>query len=1093
MVQGKVWRVELHGVPAATSPAGERQALGLRLACLLALAAALPGLDRARAAALLYPQLEAAAARRNLRQLLFAHRLLLAQLLAPHDSLLRLRPGLLQPAEPLLGELSFPDLPEFQAWLDQQRRQVAQSQLAELEAAAESREQAGEIDAALALAQRLIEAAPASEHAWRRLMRLHHQRGDRAAALAAFDRCEQMLRDEFGARPSAPTLALLEQVQNSRLPATTAARAVPASVLRPPRLVGRADDWARALAAWQAGQPVLVLGEAGLGKSRFCGDLAAACGGAVQVAARPGDARLPYALLARALRAWLGWPGVEAGAALRAEFARLLPELGPARPFRHDSDRLRFAGAVEALLQQAQQQGLQGTVLDDLQFADAASLQLLEQLAGAAPLRWVLALRPAELGDEGRALLAALAPRRPEQLTLQPLDGAEVAELLATLAVPELGPGLAPALHQRSGGNPLFLLETLKLLCMQPTAVSSAVLPLAGGVVQLIRQRLERLSAPALRLARCAAIAGQDFSAPLAARVLGREMLDLADAWAELEAAQVLRDGVFAHDLIQEAAAASVPPALARALHAQLAELLAEGGGAPGRIAAHWVAAQRPDRAVPALRAEAEQARAALRHTEAVRALDQALALLPPAARAERFALLLALDASLYQLADNARRHANNRQLGEAARTPQERFEYLLALTELQVTDLLEEPAVESARAALALAQTLNAPQQVVRARMALADALARADRRDEAEAQLRGCRAAVDASGDAAQRLRWYHAAAVLAEGRERFDELLAHMGHAHEAALAAGDLDAVDSVLSWTVNGLVGAGDYHGAATAVDRHLAWTQQHGTAKAQFGELNAALVFTQIGHFDRALAMLQRADTLQLPAQAMLNARWAQLYWLLGQGWRALPRIAAAEAHPTLSPGMRLSLLQLRYRLRVGGAHEPAPELAGLLAEAQATARRMNRSSMLLRVSLMRTELMPGPDVLTEMKQGLQRATEQGLHGYRIATAAWLARLQQQAGRPQEARRHAELALALCETHWPDNLSYPMLGLMLADALEPADPLRAQQVLHDTSTWLHRIAAEHVPAEFRESFLQRNPVHREVGLRAAQAAQHLLR
>ena len=69
-----------------------------------------------------------------------------------------------------------------------------------------------------------------------------------------------------------------------------------------------------------------------------------------------------------------------------------------------------------------------------------------------------------------------------------------------------------------------------------------------------IHQRLESLRLAGVEyLPR---VAAPDFGIELAARVLGVRTLDLADPWAELEAAQVLRDGAFAHDLIYESALA---------------------------------------------------------------------------------------------------------------------------------------------------------------------------------------------------------------------------------------------------------------------------------------------------------------------------------------------------------------------------------------------------------------------------------------------------------------------------------------------------------------------------------------------------------
>ena len=94
-------------------------------------------------------------------------------------------------------------------------------------------------------------------------MRLHYLRGDRAAALAAFDRCCDVLERTLGVAPDAETEALRARVAASSLPAdATQPRPLPVSVLRPPRLIGRDAEWQRLHADWSAGQPSLVAGEA---------------------------------------------------------------------------------------------------------------------------------------------------------------------------------------------------------------------------------------------------------------------------------------------------------------------------------------------------------------------------------------------------------------------------------------------------------------------------------------------------------------------------------------------------------------------------------------------------------------------------------------------------------------------------------------------------------------------------------------------------------------------------------------------------------------------------------------------------------------
>ena len=364
------------------------------------------------------------------------------------------------------------------------------------------------------------------------------------------------------------------------------------SVLRPPRLIGRDAEWQRLHADWSAGQPSLVAGEAGLGKSRLIGDFAQAQPGALAVDARPGDARVPHTLLSRLLRLVLARLRGPLAHEVAAELAHLLPELG--RATRLGATRAGFASSLRSsrLLRQALADGVAGLVVDDLQFADAASVEAMQQLAGARlGLRWIVAFRAHELEPAAQSFHDALLGAHGARLqVLQPLAADHVGALIDSLGVASLEAGrLAPALARHTGGNPMFLLETLKLM-LAPVAASTAGigsfatgLPTASNVAHLIGQRIERLSPMAVKLARCAAIAGADFSADLAAHVLGLRAIDLSDAWSELEAAQVLREGAFAHDLIFEAARGSVPAPIARQLHAEMAGFLEARSAEPAQ------------------------------------------------------------------------------------------------------------------------------------------------------------------------------------------------------------------------------------------------------------------------------------------------------------------------------------------------------------------------------------------------------------------------------------------------------------------------------------------------------------------------------
>ena len=633
----------LSGAPGLKAAEGRCVALARPDALLLAWLALEGPTARERVAALLWPRSSAEAARNALRQRLFQLRRQFQVDLVTGSAILTLADGVthdLDESVSVLGSLGADLGPEYTAWLVRVRQQRTERARSRLQSAADAAEQARDWSTALDLTQRLLALDALREDAHRRLMRVHYLAGDRAAALHAFDHCERLLKDEVGTRPDAETLQLLAQVEAGSRPAALA-HAVPASVLRPPRLIGRAAEWAQLQVAWQEGRSLLLAGEGGLGKSRLLADFAASLGPAViTVCARPGDSLLPYALLSRLLRALLRG-GLQPQDSVRRELARLLPELGDADTAQSATERTRFVNAVEATLEQAAAQGVAGVLVDDLHLADGATAELLVSWSGpgksSPALRWVHAFRDAELPAPTRALFDELVnSHRALTLALQPLTVAQVGELLASLCIDGVGgEQQAEALHRRTGGNPLYLLEAVKAQ-LTGTANGSTALPAVPAVGQLILQRIGRLTPMAIKLARCAAVAGQDFSATLASAVLQAAPLDLADAWNELEAAQVLRDGGFAHDLIYEAALASVPTPIACALHAQIAAFLEAHHGDAARVAAHWIAAGERRRAVPHLTASARLAMSRFRYAEAMQGHAQAAEILEASGETEQ-------------------------------------------------------------------------------------------------------------------------------------------------------------------------------------------------------------------------------------------------------------------------------------------------------------------------------------------------------------------------------------------------------------------------------------------------------------------------
>ncbi|WP_275439171.1 AAA family ATPase [Archangium violaceum] len=556
----------------------------------------------------------------------------------------------------LLGSLDFDDCPDFEAWLRRAREQLEGLRRRAASAEADSREQKGDLPGALHFAERLLVLDPLSEEAFRRLMRLHYLSGDRLAALALFERCQKMLREEYDASPHPDTLALVRDVERGavrpRATGSPPGKRLPLTVLRPPVLVGRAREWERLEEAWKERRLALVMAEPGVGKTRLALDFAASKGRFTVFAGRPGDSEVPYSLFVRHTRQlFIERPELPRGLEpwIRRELARVMPELSPGEeipPMHNEGERVRCLDAYSEVLRRCTE-GLACFLTDDLQFADAASLEVGAYAharfheAGALP-RIIDCCRSGGLSPEVLAIT-----RRMEEggllmnVALEPLSPVAVGEMLESLDLPG-ATSLAGEMTRYTGGNPLFITETLKHL-MESGSLERGWperLPPPGRVRQLIQQRLERLSPLALQLAQVAALALTDFNLELAGEVLEVSPLSFSAALGELEAAQIFRGECFTHDLVLEAVRGSLPAALGALLHRRLAQQLERRRAAPATIAQHWMAGGETRRAVPFLVSAAQTDEAHLRRAEAATNYARAASILEAAGELEEAARL---------------------------------------------------------------------------------------------------------------------------------------------------------------------------------------------------------------------------------------------------------------------------------------------------------------------------------------------------------------------------------------------------------------------------------------------------------------------
>jgi predicted ATPase len=367
--------------------------------------------------------------------------------------------------------------------------------------------------------------------------------------------------------------------------------------------VGRDTELARLRERWKgvcvgARAAIILGGEPGIGKTRLASELARAVHeqGALVLYGRCDEGlAVPYQPFVEALRPYARAVGLDR---LRAELGHLAPELGRllpelaalGEPIRADPESERFAlfEAVAALIETATREQRALLVLDDLHWAARPTLLMLRHLIRSErPLGALLlgTYRETEL-DLAQPLAQLLADLQrdasTERLSIRGLDEPAIAALLEAAVGHTLDerPELVHVLVAQTAGNPFFIRELLAHLTESgervDTGVTAATLEAPKGLRQVICHRVARLSAPARRALRVAAVAGSTFSFVLLERALG-ERSGALDALDEAVAAGLLAeaghgDYAFAHALVRETIYGQLGSARRLHLHRRLAE-----------------------------------------------------------------------------------------------------------------------------------------------------------------------------------------------------------------------------------------------------------------------------------------------------------------------------------------------------------------------------------------------------------------------------------------------------------------------------------------------------------------------------------------
>jgi len=476
--------------------------------------------------------------------------------------------------------------------------------------------------------------------------------------------------------------------------------------------VGRDEELALlgdALDAVLAGEPrtVVVSGEPGVGKTAVVAEFARAAhedGLTVLYGRCDEELAVPYQPWVEAV----GHLVEHVGDTLLGEhveehgmlLGRLVPQLadrwhGEASAATDpETERYLMYQAVCAFLDAAGAESPIVVVLDDLHWSDAPSLALLRHMIAAPMANPPLLLGTYRDTDVGRGhpLVDTLATlRRLPGLIRMELEGLSeeaVAALIEGREGQQLtgeGRAFARELRRETSGNPFFTREILRNLAElgdlsrdelgewgRGGLLEPAQLP--ESVLEVVRQRVDRLGEDVHRTLTAASIIGRDFELVLLARVLGEsedavlDRLELAQQAAIVEEVGGKEDRfTFVHALAQHTMQADLSSARRRRLHRRVAEAIEElwpdePGDRAGEVARHWLAAVAPvdaERAVRSVCRAGDRALDALAPDEALRWYREALELLddaPDPDRGLRCRILVSMGTAQKQVGDPAYR-----------------------------------------------------------------------------------------------------------------------------------------------------------------------------------------------------------------------------------------------------------------------------------------------------------------------------------------------------------------------------------------------------------------------------------------------------
>jgi DNA-binding CsgD family transcriptional regulator len=358
---------------------------------------------------------------------------------------------------------------------------------------------------------------------------------------------------------------------------------------------------------------IVVMGEAGVGKSRLLADAAELAGVAgIRVltggCVSMGDSVLPFAPYAEVIRDLMAQDGSSQTRGMAGWGARDLARLVPALATDELQDaadpvsQLRLFEAVLDLLRRVASRGPLMVQLEDLHWADGGTLAATTFLFRSIrdePISIICTVRSDEIGSAHGLrdwLAEASRSERVQRLDLERLSVDETQALVRNITGEDISSIAVEEIHRRSDGNPYFIEELLA-----SGVDTGRYLP--TSLREVLLARVDRLDGGSQHLLAVAAVGGREIDHEVLVAVDGRSQRDLADDLNRLVQTGLLsptaspaRDAyMFRHALLQEAVLSSMIAPERRRLHGEYAAVLEARGDAASKdvrllisLAQHW-------------------------------------------------------------------------------------------------------------------------------------------------------------------------------------------------------------------------------------------------------------------------------------------------------------------------------------------------------------------------------------------------------------------------------------------------------------------------------------------------------------------------